>query len=96
MKKLKMMNAAAHIGCCICGLATMQCACVVAEHPSCWLAALVLTLLFGALTAGLYRLAERIDRALHMTRLQVLQAAQAAKKEMPARNCSYGQAKVAN
>ena len=94
--KLKALNAAAHMGCIICGLATMQCACIIAEHPSCWLAALVLTLTFGALTAGLYWLAERIDRALHMTRLQILQAAQEAKKEMPARNCSYGQAKVAN
>lgn len=94
--KLKILNAAAHIGCILCGLATMQCACIIAEHPECWLAALVLTLLFGTLTAGLYRLAERIDRALHMTRLQVLQAAQAAKKEMPARSSNYGQAKVAN
>lgn len=96
MKKLKALNAAAHIGCILCGLATMQCACVMAEHPECWIESLVLTLTFGTLTAGLYRLAERIDRALRMTRLDVLRAAQAAKKEMPARNCSYGQAKVAN
>ncbi len=85
MKKLKVLNAAAHVGCCICGLATMQCACIIAEHPSCWFAALVLTLTFGALTAGLYRLAERIDRALHMTRLQMLQAA--TKKAGHSGNC---------
>ncbi len=94
--ELKLLREASYAGSCICALAAGQCACIIAEHPECWIESLVLTVAFGTLATGLYRLAERIDRALHMTRLQILQAAQASKKEMPARSSNYGQAKVAN
>ncbi len=94
--KWKLLREASYAGSCICALATMQCTCVLAEYPQAWAVALGLALLFGILAACLYHLAQRIDRALHMTRLQILQAAQASKKEMPARSSNYGQAKVAN
>ena len=77
-------------------LITMDSACIVAEYPQMWVESLVLAVIFGSLTVWLYQYSERMDCRLHMTRLQILQAAQEAKKEMPARNCSYGQAKVAN
>lgn len=94
--KLKAVNALANTGCLCSALITLQSVCIVAERPEMWAVSLVLTAAFGTLTYQLFRLAQRTDRKLHMTRLQMMQAVQAAKKEMPARNCNYGQAKVAN
>ena len=91
--KLKVVNALAHTGSLFSGLIALQSMCIVAEHPELWAVSLVLTAAFGTLTSQLYKLGERTDRKLRMTRLQMLQAVQ---KEMPARSSNYGQAKVAN
>lgn len=65
----------AHIGCFICAVGTLQSLCVLANQM-CWRYAAILVLLFGSLTIILARVADSTTRRMHMTRLQILQAAQ--------------------
>lgn len=66
---------AAHIGCMICGVVTMQTLCVLIEGPFRQIG-LWIVILLGGLTIALAKSATDLSRRMEMSRLQILQAAQ--------------------
>ena len=75
-----MKEALARMGCICTALATMQSACIIAEHPEMWVLSIIMTVWFAAVTYHLWQLAERLERRKHANRLSVLHDAQQARK----------------